>query len=65
MDDEADTKNANGTYRSPGRRVGSFRIENQLEETVIYGDLVNSLGEYEDIGTAEEFRDLKQLHEKK
>lgn len=58
-------KNANGTYRSPGRRAGTFRIEYQFEETVVYGDLVNSLGEYEDIGTAEEFRELKRLYGKK
>lgn len=58
-------KNANGTYRSPGNRAGSFRIEYQFEETVVYGDIVNSLGEYEDIGTAEEFRELKRLYGKK
>lgn len=55
-------KNPNGSFRVVGKRIGSFRIEHQLEETVLFGDVVDSLGEYEEIGTPEEFRILKMRY---
>lgn len=55
-------KNASGSYRIPGNMIGTFRIEYQQEQSTIFGDIANTLGRYEDIGTAEEFRELKKRY---
>lgn len=55
-------RNPNGSFRIVGKRIGNLRIEHQLEETVLFGDVANSLGEYEEIGTPEEFRTLKMQY---
>ncbi len=48
-------KNPNGkTYRLPASRAGENRMEQQQEMIVFYGDLVNLLGRYEDLGPIEE-----------
>ena len=47
-------KNPNGkTYRLPAARAGENRMEQQQETIVFYGDLVNLLGRYEDLGPIE------------
>lgn len=53
-------KNANGSYRIPGNMIGTFRMEYQQEQSTIFGDIANALGGYEDVGTVEEFRELKK-----
>ncbi len=47
-------KNPDGTYRLLASRAGSNRMEQQQEQIVFYGDLVNRLGRYEDYGEIEE-----------
>lgn len=53
--------NPNGTgYRIPGCRASSIRLEWQQEQTVLFGTVADRLGEYEDLGSVEELRELKR-----
>ena len=53
--------NPNGAgYRIPACRGGNFRIEWQQDQPVVYGSIADRLGAYEDIGTIEELRELKE-----
>ena len=53
--------NPNGTgYRIPGCRAFSIRLEWQQEQTVLFGTVADRLGEYEDLGSVEELRELKK-----
>lgn len=47
------------TYRAPAydHDTGAF-----LEGNAFFGEVVNKLGAYEDIGTVEEFRELKEVN---
>lgn len=55
-------KNPNGTYRMPMNLALSVRTEWQQEMPVMFGEPVNRLGSYEDIGTPEEFAMLKEMY---
>ena len=53
--------NPNGAgYRIPGCRASSLRLEWQLEQSVLFGTVADRLGEYEDLGSVEELRELKR-----
>ncbi len=47
-------------YRIPGCRASSIRLEWQQEQTVLFGTVADRLGEYEDLGSIEELRELKK-----
>lgn len=51
-------KNPNGTYRLLGNEAGSIRMEWQQEQPVFFGDPVDKLGMYEELGTPEELKKL-------
>ena len=53
--------NPNGVgYRIPGCRASSLRLESQHEKTFHFGTVEDRLGEYEDLGSIEELRELKK-----
>ena len=53
--------NPNGVgYRIPSCRATSLRLEWQQEQTVLFGTIADRLGEYEDLGSVEELRELKR-----
>ena len=58
-------RNPNGSFRLLMSRFGDFKIEKQQGERVMFGELVNELGQYEDLGTIEELRNLKRRYGKK
>ena len=56
-------KNPNGkTYRIPASRVGSVRMEWQQDQTVLYGNIADRLGAYEDLRSPEEFAELLKIY---
>ena len=55
-------KNPNGTYRLPAANAEFSRMEWQQEMPVFFGTSVDKLGKYEDIGTPEEFAELKHRY---
>lgn len=55
-------KNPNGTYRIPGNRVESMRMEWQQDTPVFFGTAVDKLGKYEDLGTPQELALLKEQY---
>lgn len=57
-------KNANGTFRLPMETALSIRLEWQQERPVMFGDPVDKLGEYEEIGTPKEFARLKEMYDR-
>lgn len=58
-------KNPNGkTYRIPASRAGSVRMEWQQDQTVLYGNIADRLGAYENLGSSEEFAELLKLYRK-
>lgn len=57
-------RNPNGTFRLPMSTALSVRTEWQMEQPVMFGNPVDRLGTYEDIGTPEEFSKLKQLYDR-
>ena len=58
-------KNPNGkTYRIPASRARSVRMEWQQDQTVLYGNIADRLGAYEDLGSSEEFAELLNLYRK-
>lgn len=57
-------KNPNGTYRLPMNTAMSVRMEWQQEQTVLFGNPIDRLGEYEEIGTPQEFAQLKAIYGK-
>lgn len=58
--DRMTIRNPNGSYRIPMSRAGTIRQAWQQEQTVLFGDPVDKLGTYEDIGTPQEFAQLKK-----
>lgn len=40
--------------------ASSLRLEWQQEQTVLFGTVADRLGEYEDLGSVEELRELKK-----
>lgn len=62
MKERMTLRNPGGTYRMNGRRAKSLRIEYQNGEVAIFGDAINRLGSYEDIGEPEELRALKEAY---
>lgn len=53
------TKNPNGvTYRMLIKNAGMFKMAWQQEMLVFFGDAVDRLGEYEDLGTVGKFKEL-------
>ena len=53
--------NPNGVgYRIPSCRATSLRLEWQQEQTVLFGTIADRQGEYEDLGSVEELRELKR-----
>lgn len=58
-------QNPDGSYRLPAERALSVRMEWQLERPVFFGTHIDKLGRYEDIGTLEEFRELKRIYGRK
>lgn len=58
-------KNPNGkTYRIPASSAGSVRMACQQDQTVLYGNIADRLGAYEDLGLPEEFAELLKLYRK-
>lgn len=55
-------RNPNGTFRLPMNTALSIRTEWQQEQPVMFGNPVDRLGAYEDIGTPEEFSALKRMY---
>lgn len=55
-------RNPNGTYRLPMSTALSVRTEWQMEMPVMFGNPIDRLGAYEDIGTPEEFAKLKMFY---
>ena len=51
-------KNPNGSYRIPMSTQKTLRLEWQQEDVVVFGEVANLLGAYEDLGTPEELREL-------
>jgi hypothetical protein len=47
------------SYRAPLNRTGEIEMKWQQETPVFYGEMVNLLGRYEDLGTPEELEKLK------
>lgn len=43
-----------GTYRIPTSRVGEFSLKTFGNTTAYYGDIIDKLGKYEDMGEPEE-----------
>lgn len=61
MNNRLTIANPNGAgYRIPGCRAASLRLEWQQEQTVLFGSVADRLGEYEDLGSVEELRELKR-----
>lgn len=54
-------KNPNGSYRIPMCTQKTIRLEWQQEEIVVFGEVANLLGAYEDLGTPEELRELLKI----
>ena len=53
--------NPNGAgYTIPGCTASSLRLPWQQEQTVLFGTVADRLGEYEDLGSVEELRELKR-----
>ena len=55
-------KNPNGTYRLPMSAAQSIRTEWQMEMPVMFGNPIDRLGEYEDLGTPEELARLLRIY---
>lgn len=51
-------KNPNGSYRIPMCTQKTIHMEWQQEELNVFGEVANLLGEYEDLGTPKELREL-------
>ena len=51
-------KNPNGSYMIPMCTQKTIRLEWQQEDIVVFGEVANLLGAYEDLGTPEELREL-------
>ena len=62
--DRMTIKNGNGSYRLPLSKGKTIRQEWQQEQPVWFGEPVNKLGAYEDIGTPEEFAFLMKHYGK-
>lgn len=54
-------KNPDGSFRLPAYTVGTFRMEWQQETPVFFGEAVNKLGQYEELGTLEEVREAIRI----
>lgn len=54
-------KNPNGSYRIPMCAQKTLRLEWQQEDLVVFGEIANLLGAYEDLGTVEELKELQKL----
>lgn len=54
-------KNPDGSFRLPAYKAGTFRMEWQMETPVFFGDAVNKLGQYEELGTLKELKEAIQL----
>lgn len=55
----------NKSYRVPLEKAKEFKIETYGTSTGIFGDLVNRLGQYEDLGSIEELKELAKMNNKK
>ncbi len=54
-------KNSNDTgYRAPLRNHEKIRIDHNEEIITVFGDVIDRLGKYEDLGTLEDFAALKE-----
>lgn len=60
MEQRMTIKNPGGAgYRIPLSRGGIIEMKWQQEQPVLFGNPVDKLGRYEDIGTPREFAELK------
>lgn len=57
--------NGNGSYRLPLSKGKTIRQEWQQDQPVLFGEPVNKLGTYEDIGTQDEFSSLMNRYGRK
>lgn len=55
-------KNPDGSFRLPMQNALSIRAEWQQEQQVFFGPPIDKLGQYEAIGTPQEFAALKALY---
>lgn len=51
-------KNPSGSYRAPISRSGGIRMEYQQDQTVFFGELIDKLGRYEELGEPEDLEKL-------
>ncbi len=57
-------KNPNGSFRVPIEEVGQFRIEQNRNSIGIFGDVVDKLGEYEELLSIQEAREYAKKKKK-
>lgn len=53
-------KQSDGSFRAPIEWLGEFRMDQRGNSIAIYGDLVNRLGQYEDLISLEELQKMKK-----
>lgn len=54
-------RNPNGAgYRVPISKMGDFEVKKQQGEHFLFGELVDELGQYEELGTIKELTELKK-----
>lgn len=53
-------KNPDGSFRAPLEWIGEFRLNQCGSSLAVYGDLVNRLGQYEDLISLEELQKMKK-----
>lgn len=54
----------NRSYRVPLEKAREFKIESYGTSVGIFGDLVNRLGQYEDLGSIEQLKELAKINNK-
>lgn len=58
-------KNPSGSYRIPMCNQKTLRLEWQMDDLTVFGEIADRLGAYEDLGTVDELRELQKLKVKK
>ncbi len=60
MPERLTRRNPNHTYRVPMADQKTIRLEWQQGSLNVFGELVDRLGQYEDLGSIEELMELKR-----
>ena len=53
-------KNPDGTFRAPVEWIGEFRLNQYGNSIALFGDLVNRLGQYEELIRLEDLQRMKK-----